>query len=84
MHQHGDAGVRKHLHSFTTEKAVHDASAAMRRHDDQVAALKHCGVEDRLGGMPMAELHRHYGDAGLARVDLDISQNAGCLISGGT
>ena len=53
----------KHLDRLAAEYDGRDAVAAVRGHDDEVAAFRCRGVDDRLVGMFMLSLDRLADDA---------------------
>jgi hypothetical protein len=71
--QHRDLTMGQDLDRLAAEHDRGDAMAAMRGHDDQIAAFRIRGIDDRPVGMLMLDLNR-------------FACNARCLrcVSGGT
>src|SRR5271167_1857816 len=55
--QYGDLGVGEDLESLAAKHDRRDATAAMRSHQDQVAALRLSRLDDRLIGMRILGMH---------------------------
>jgi len=55
--------MREHLDRLAAEDDRGDAVAAMRCHDDKVAAFRLHGIDDRLIGMLMLDMDHLAGDA---------------------
>src|SRR5580704_810581 len=67
MDQHGDLAMGEDLDRLAAEHDRGNATAAVRGHDDQVAAFQSRGSDDRLVGMLMFDLDRLACDAGSLR-----------------
>src|ERR1700691_2079276 len=61
--QHWNLAMCKHLDCLAAEDDRRDAVAAVRSHDDEVAAFRCRGVDDRLVGLFMLDLDRLADDA---------------------
>jgi hypothetical protein len=62
--------MREHLDRLTPEHERRDAVAPMRGHDDEIAAFRSGGIDDRLVGMLVLELDRVERDTSrFCRVD---------------
>ena len=53
MHQHRDLAVGENLDRLAAEHERGDAVAAVRRHDDEIAAFQLSNIDDRLIRMLM-------------------------------
>jgi hypothetical protein len=63
MDQHRDLAMREDLYRLAAEHNRRDAVTAVRRHDNQVAAFRLRGIDDRPIGMLMLDLNRRACDA---------------------
>src|SRR5208282_5197306 len=63
MDQYRDLGMREYLNGLAAEDDRGDAVAAVRGHDDKVAAFRPRGIDDRLVGMLMLDMDHLAGDA---------------------
>jgi len=63
MDEHRDLTMRQYLDRLATEDDRGDAVTTVRGHDDQIAALRASGINDRLIGMFMLDLNRLASDA---------------------
>jgi hypothetical protein len=69
MDQHRDLGMGEYLDRFAAEDDRGDAVAAVRGHDDQVAAFRRRRIDDRSVGMLVLDMDRLACDAcGLRQV----------------
>ena len=59
--------MSQNLDCLAAEDERGDAAAPVRGHDDEVAAFRPGGVDDRLVGMLMLNMNRFAGDACLLR-----------------
>jgi len=89
MDQYRDLGMREDLDRLAAEDERGDAVAAVRGHDDEVTAFRPRGIDDRLVGMLMFDLHhlawdarclRRVGDG--AKSFLGMSLHSGFVLSG--
>ena len=56
--------MREHLDRLTAEHERRDAVATMRGHDDEIAAFRSRGIDDRPVGMLVLDLDRVERDTG--------------------
>jgi hypothetical protein len=62
--------MREHLDRLTAEHERRDAVAPMRGHDDEIAAFRSGGIDDRMVGMLVLKLDRVERDTSrFCRVD---------------
>src|SRR6185312_9035617 len=63
MNQYGDLGMSEYFDRLAAEDNRGDPVATVRGHDDQVAAFRPRGIDDRLVGMLMLDLDHLACDA---------------------
>ena len=63
MDEDWDLGMREHLDCLAAEDDRGYATAAVRGHNDQVAAFRRCGIDNRLVWVFMLHMQHLTGDA---------------------
>src|SRR5262245_51212021 len=80
--EHWDCAVGEDLCRYAAEQKTSETAPAMRCHDDQVASIFACGLQDPFARILVLAMHGGAGDAGLARELIDPGQNSGCACVG--